>query len=256
MQMLQITQEMRHFESIFLEPTDDPYCFRTRVFDLVEELPFAGHPLVGAAATLHRQVGSVPEARWKFLLGRRKVEVSTRCFGPNSYSGLMDQGRPVIGSLVDDRHEIAASFRLEPQDLAEALPIQVISTGLRYLVVPVRQEALARASIARDISPLVAKSGAEYAVILSENLDEIRHWTNDGSLEDSATGSAAGTIAAYALHHGLVEAGKFFRLSQGRFVGRPSTLNLRPTGSAGAVEKVEIEGHVAFVGSGELEVIP
>ena len=47
-QMLRITKELRHFEAIFLEPTDDPSAVRARVFDLFDELPFAGHPIIGA----------------------------------------------------------------------------------------------------------------------------------------------------------------------------------------------------------------
>jgi len=56
-QMLEITQELRHFEAIFLEPTSDPSFVRARVFDLFQELPFAGHPIIGAAAVLHRLAG-------------------------------------------------------------------------------------------------------------------------------------------------------------------------------------------------------
>ncbi|MCO2363366.1 PhzF family phenazine biosynthesis protein, partial [Pseudomonas aeruginosa] len=47
------TRELRQFESIFLLPGDDPRAFRARIFTLEEELPFAGHPLLGAAALLH-----------------------------------------------------------------------------------------------------------------------------------------------------------------------------------------------------------
>jgi hypothetical protein len=56
-QMLTLTQELRHFEAIFLEPTMASNTVRTRVFDLFEELPFAGHPIIGAAAALHHTSG-------------------------------------------------------------------------------------------------------------------------------------------------------------------------------------------------------
>jgi trans-2,3-dihydro-3-hydroxyanthranilate isomerase len=56
-QMLCITQELRHFEAIFLEPVIEPNRVRARIFDLCEELPFAGHPIIGAAAVLHRASG-------------------------------------------------------------------------------------------------------------------------------------------------------------------------------------------------------
>jgi PhzF family phenazine biosynthesis protein len=52
-QMDRITKELRHFESIFLEPAEESRAFRARVFDLIEELEFAGHPVIGAACVLH-----------------------------------------------------------------------------------------------------------------------------------------------------------------------------------------------------------
>jgi len=54
-QMLAVTLEMRHFESIFLEPTEDARTVKARVFDLIEELDFAGHPIIGAASVLHER---------------------------------------------------------------------------------------------------------------------------------------------------------------------------------------------------------
>ena len=56
-QMLRITQEMRHFEAVFLLPTNEPGTVAARIFDLFEELPFAGHPIIGAAAVLHQRRG-------------------------------------------------------------------------------------------------------------------------------------------------------------------------------------------------------
>src|SRR5882757_9082740 len=67
-QMLRITQELRHFEGIFLQPTDDPGTVGARIFDLFGELPFAGHPIIGAAAVLHEQSGLGGAQRWKFQL--------------------------------------------------------------------------------------------------------------------------------------------------------------------------------------------
>ena len=72
--MLRITQELRHFKSIFLSPTDDKQTFLTRVFDLFEELPFAGHPLLGAAAALHHRSGGDELQTWQFVLRGRWVQ--------------------------------------------------------------------------------------------------------------------------------------------------------------------------------------
>ena len=67
-QMLRITQEMRHFEAIFLQPTDQPGTVRARIFDLFEELPFAGHPIIGAAAVLHERSGAGEAQSWRFRI--------------------------------------------------------------------------------------------------------------------------------------------------------------------------------------------
>ena len=67
------TRELRQFESIFLLPGDDPRAFRARIFTLEEELPFAGHPLLGAAALLHHLRGGDNEQHWTLHLASKSV---------------------------------------------------------------------------------------------------------------------------------------------------------------------------------------
>jgi len=136
------------------------------------------------------------------------------------------------------------------------LPLEVVSTGLRYLIVPVKPGALERARISRDISALLRRVRAQFAVLFDETALEVRHWNNDGIIEDIATGSAAGTVGAYRLRHDLAPAGTTFRLNQGRFTGRPSTLRVQPEGTPEAVRTVLVGGDVTFVGRGTLDVLP
>jgi trans-2,3-dihydro-3-hydroxyanthranilate isomerase len=254
-QMLAITREMRCFEAVFLEPGTTPGRVRARVFDLFEELPFAGHPLLGAAAVLHRIEGPASGRTWQLELADRTVEAATAPDG-RAVRATLDQGAPDFLGRVHDRGAIAAAFSLRPTDLDSALPLEVVSTGLRYLIVPVAPGALTHAAVAGDLTSLLAGVGAQFAVLLDEAALEIRHWNNDGILEDVATGSAAGTIGAYRLAHGLAAAGETFQLQQGRFVGRPSVLHVQPTGAAARVERVKVGGAVSFVGRGWLEVLP
>jgi len=254
-QMLRITQEMRHFEAIFLEPTDQPGTVRARIFDLFEELAFAGHPIIGAAAVLHRQSGFRDAQSWQFQLRSKTVEVTTDV-ATGGCSGLLDQGAPEFLGSVDDRASVAAAFNIEVDDLAPDLPLEVVSTGLRYLIVPLRPGVLARARISHDITELVQSAGAQFAVLLDEAAVEVRHWNNDGIIEDVATGSAAGTIGAYRLRHGLVRGGDTFTLHQGQYTGRPSTLRVQPEGDANHVETVKVGGDVAFVGHGTIDALP
>ncbi len=254
-QMLRITQELHHFEAIFLERTAAPDTVRARVFDLFEELPFAGHPVIGAAAVLHESVGSPDECLWNFQMQARTVRIATQRSGPG-YFGSLDQGPPDIVGVPRDRSWIAPAFGLEPADLHPDLPPEVISTGLRYLIVPVAPGALARARIGRDISASLKAVAAQFAVLLDESAVEVRHWNNDGVVEDVATGSAAGTIGAYRMRHGLALPGETFVLHQGRFTGRPSRLHVRPEGTVHKIENVSVGGHVSMVGRGTLEAQP
>ncbi len=254
-QMLRITQEMRHFEAIFLQPTSEAGTVAARIFDLFEELPFAGHPVIGAAAVLHMRSEATDAQRWRFELPSKTVEVTTEVTG-EGYSGWLDQGTPEFLGTVDDRARIASAFNLAPQDLDGDLPLEVVSTGLRYLIVPVAPGVLARARISRDITELMHGIGAQFAVLLDESAVEVRHWNNDGILEDVATGSAAGTIGAYRLRHGLVGGGDTFVLSQGQFTGRPSELRVRPEGDPNHVETVHVGGDVSVVGYGTIEARP
>jgi PhzF family phenazine biosynthesis protein len=254
-QMLRITQEMRHFEAIFLQPTDQPGTVRARIFDLVHELPFAGHPIIGAAAVLHQRSGAAGAQSWLFQLPSKTVEITTEATA-EGYSGLLDQGPPEFLGSMDDGNRVAPAFSLAPHDLAPDLPMEVVSTGLRYLIVPVRPGALARARISRDITELLRGANAQFAVLLDESAVEVRHWNNDGIIEDVATGSAAGTIGAYRLRHGLVNGGDTFILNQGQFTGRPSKLRVLPEGDANRVETVKVGGDVSFVGHGVIEALP
>lgn len=131
-QMLTITQELRHFGSIFLNQKDGQIS--ARVFDLFQELPFAGHPIIGAACTLHKQSGAQGMRKWAFeLQGGRSVKVTTE-HRDGRYLGILDQGAPEMLGVVDAKSEFAAAFNL---DALSELPLEVISTGLKYLVVPV-----------------------------------------------------------------------------------------------------------------------
>ena len=256
-QMLRITQELRHFESIFLEPTADTNTVRARVFDLFEELPFAGHPIIGAAAALH-YASQHPDAQtWRFELASKTVSVTTeRTARGSGYSGWLDQGAPEFLGTVAERDPWVEAFSLDPAALDPALPLEVVSTGLRYLVVPVILGALERARITHDITALLRPVHAQFAVLLDEAGLEIRHWNNDGVIEDVATGSAAGVIGAYRLRHGLARGGEAFILRQGRFTGRSSELRVQPEGTPETVETVRVGGDVALVGRGALDAPP
>jgi PhzF family phenazine biosynthesis protein len=264
-QMAAITRELRHFETIFVTRGDADgarAAVTARVFDLFEELDFAGHPVLGAAAVLHELTGAPAGARreWTFVLPARTAGVTTRRLPAGNVASVLDVGRPELTGQpqAQDAPAIAAALGLAPGDLDATLPPQVWSAGLRYLLVPVRDgKALAAARIAHPgFAGFLDERGAQFCYLLDAAGLEGRHWNNDGVVEDVATGSAAACVGAYLLHHGLARDGEEISLSQGRFTGRPSTITITAHGAGGDVDRVTVGGDVAVVGSGWLRALP
>ena len=258
-QMLRITQELRHFETIFVTTLTEPGTVRARVFDLFGELDFAGHPVLGAACVLHELDGSGANREWTFELPARTVQVTTTRLGDGKLSGVLDQGRPelITPTAPLEPESIAQSLGLAVADLDPELPPQIISTGLRYLIVPVRAGALARARIASPgFADVLRGLGAQFAYVLDAAAMEGRHWNNDGVLEDVATGSAAGCVAGYLRRHRRIADGGPASLAQGRFIGRPSRIAITAHGTPDNVSRVTVGGAVTVVGTGTLRSLP
>lgn len=254
--MQRITEEMRHFESIFLDQKGDAGdAWRARVFDLSEELDFAGHPVIGAASVLHALDGGDAGRTWSLELKARTVEVVTVRRGPGRYASVLDQGPPQFLGRPE-LNRLASWFSLDEEDLETGLRPEIVSTGLRYLIVPVRAGALARARITSDIGQPLAQAGAQFAYLLDSEALEGRHWNNDGVVEDVATGSAAGCVAAYLRRHGRLEDGEQQALRQGQFCGRPSEMTISAHGRPEDITSVRVGGEVAVVARGRLEGLP
>jgi PhzF family phenazine biosynthesis protein len=166
---------------------------------------------------------------------------------------VLDQGPASFHGTIGEWAPIAEAFGLRASDVLRALPLEVVSTGLRYLIVPVTSEGLQRARIRSDVSGLMAAHGAQFGVLLDPAKLEVRHWNNDGVIEDVATGSAAGTIAAYLVKHAVLTRGSRVDLSQGRFAGRPSRITIW-VDPDGTVEEghVHVAGNAAMAGHGAL----
>jgi PhzF family phenazine biosynthesis protein len=251
--MLLLTQELRQFESIFLVPGHRTGSTRARIFTTEEELEFAGHPILGAATVQHHLRGDGPDFVSTFELGGRTLDVSTTRQSGH-YAAVMNQGTPHFEDPIDDDRvpEVLNALGLRSTDLAPGLPIQVVSTGLAYLLVPLRS-GIERVSIShRDFGGLLQSLGARFCYSLDVDQIEGRTFDNHGLIEDVATGSAAGPAGAYLVTHGRAEPDTSIVLHQGRFLGRPSRMTIDVAGSREAIDNVSVAGDVAFVGAGRL----
>jgi trans-2,3-dihydro-3-hydroxyanthranilate isomerase len=256
-EMLQrLTQEMRQFESIFLTATTDPRKFRARIFTMEEELDFAGHPILGAAAVLHEKLGltdTKPEA-WQLQLNAKTVDVTT-VKNNESFFVTMEQGTPEFGSSIppDKQRELLQALNLSEVDLHPDLPIEVLSTGLSYLFIPLRS-GLDRARISvPNFESMLAEVGAKFVYVFDVPTLEGRTWDNDGRVEDAATGSAAGPTGAYLVKHKVVSPDTEITINQGRFVGRPSQISVRVSGIPEHITSVKVSGVVTMVASGIMD---
>jgi PhzF family phenazine biosynthesis protein len=250
----QLTVELRQFESIFLWPTEQPHTFRTRIFTMEEELGFAGHPILGAAVYLHRRHFAAESSVELILQTPEKtVPVSSRYDGAR-WTAEMDQGEASIQAPLAEAEwaELLAAFNLSSADLADGLPPQVISTGLPYLILPLKQGLERAAVTVRDLEARQARIGAKFTYLLDVHRLEGRTWDNDGRVEDIATGSAAGPAAIYLVKHGICQKNRAIVLQQGRFVGRPSELIATVYGDERL--GVRVAGQVVPVGGGTLEL--
>jgi trans-2,3-dihydro-3-hydroxyanthranilate isomerase len=256
-----VTREMRQFESIFLLPTndtDDPYHLRARIFTMEEELPFAGHPVLGAACVLHERLASARErAAWTLDLAAGAVRVST-VRRDDWYEATMSQGRPLFGATVgaEFARQILAGLNLTEDDLSTGLPLSVVSTGLPYLIVPLANGLERAAIMTPGFEALLAQIGAKFVYVLDVAASEGRTWDNDGRVEDVATGSAAGPVGAYLVRHGLAEAsGGELIVHQGRFLGRPSEMRVRVDveEQGGEIAAVYVGGDVRMVARGRFD---
>ena len=250
--MQRVTQEMRQIETIFLAHEGEDGA-SARIFTEDEELPCAGHPLLGAAAVLHRETArDALERSWRLSLAEREVTVTTTLAG-GGITAEMNQGPATFGAPLSPAHAvpILQRLRLGTADVADGLPLQVVSTGLPYLIVPIGAEALGRAGVTgRELEVLLAHHGARFAYLLDPVSREGRSWDNVGRVEDIATGSAAGPVGAYLWAHGRADCATAFELLQGRYLGRPSRLRVRRDGQG----NVFVGGEVWPFARGELDI--
>jgi trans-2,3-dihydro-3-hydroxyanthranilate isomerase len=287
-EMMKIAREMNLSETVYVLQPDKPAAAagdaekqpevlrRLRIFTPARELPFAGHPIVGTWNILAREgVVPMPEGGngWTRIhhevgIGVLPVDIEFKDGQPDQV--VMTQGKFEILREIDDAHEqaeIARALGLAIEDLDETLPIQIISTGISFLAVPIRALAdLARCRINTGLlAEIYQRAGATGCEAFSRETIEIGEARaharmfapGDNIPEDPATGSAAGALGAYLVHHGVanVEAsdGVFrFVIEQGDFISRPSRINLQVKGKPGSIEEVRVGGPSVVVAHGEV----
>jgi trans-2,3-dihydro-3-hydroxyanthranilate isomerase len=269
-QMQTITREMNFSESTFILPAEaDGTGVRMRIFTPGTELPMAGHPVIGSTFAL-AELGVIKPGKGSFVfglgVGPTKVELTWE--GDRLSFAWMDQGKPVFKEPMAPRPEIIKSIGVVPETVDHTgLPIEEISCGNAFLIIPVRSRSAvdaAEADLARMRKLKSAFPGGHVGALFftTEPVDaDVLAYSrmfapSAGVIEDPATGSAAGPLGCYMVKHGLVRRDqmKDFINLQGVAMGRPSRLHMRiEQDGNGAITRVQVGGKAVRVGEGSVE---
>jgi trans-2,3-dihydro-3-hydroxyanthranilate isomerase len=233
-QMLAIAREMNLSETVFVQkPTEDRALARLRIFTTKEELKLAGHPVIGTWFLL-AELGVVPAQEGGVHVlqqtgaGILPVEIRFKDARPQRVT--MTQKEASFKPSKIDTKKLASALGLTHKDLHPKLPLQFVSTGIFNLMVPLRNRA-ALAKIQMNIvemARLLGKQGAlAYCFAVGSNHSVYARGMMPWELyEDAATGSAAGSLGAYLVKHGLAGAGHTLQITQGVEMGRPSQIEV------------------------------
>jgi len=263
-QMQAIATEFNYSETTFVLPAKDPgHTAHVRIFTPRIEVPFAGHPNVGTAVVLARELEalSFPPAVFEEKAGLVPVRL-VREAGKVVAAELTAPEPLAVGEAVSV-DDAAACLSLLPTEIKSNLhPPETVSVGLRFLAVEVAsREALRRArpdlAAHERVLPFVGTDGV-YAYCHGAGAGEIHarmFAPLDASIEDPATGSAtAAVIALLASLRPEREGEMSWRIEQGVDMGRPSLLLGRTEKRGGTVTAVHVAGHAVCVMRGSIEL--
>ncbi len=227
---------------------------RVRIFTKQEELPFAGHPTLGTAATIRSVFPEFAGAERVVLdLNAGQVPV---VFGDahsgRTTCGEMTQPQPKFGS-EHDPVLLAPVLGLEASDFDAKWRPQTVSTGMPFAIVILRSiEALGRLRLDAQASEryLSSSDAKFFYTIAPEKTGLWRARMQFYNGEDPATGSAAGCAISYLVKHGIVTAGERLHMRQGIEIGRPSDLYISANRLDSQVSEVRVGGSTVHVATG------
>jgi trans-2,3-dihydro-3-hydroxyanthranilate isomerase len=271
-ELQQIAREMNLSETVFVFPPTDPAAVaRLRIFTPTQEIPFAGHPVLGTFYVL-AQLGriSIQEPVTPVVqecnIGLFSVELHAE--QSRVVRVVMSQPKPEFLDpidAVDDVYLIGGALSLPKHVIADTKwPLQVVSTGLPVLIVPVRTLTAVR-SINPDASAIInvcERFGANgimvFTTVTVESFASVHarmFAPKIGILEDPATGSAGGALGAYLVQNGVVEVGPTtdILIEQGYEIDRPSRILVQVESDDDVIQGVKVGGHCVMVVEGTLK---
>jgi trans-2,3-dihydro-3-hydroxyanthranilate isomerase len=238
--MQRTTRELNLSETVFFLPAEDSKAdAKVRIFTPASELPFAGHPCLGAGFVLAER------------LGKREITLETGVgpipltFGEDGY-GRMEQ--PVPDAEPYERADALLDALYVERS---GLPVEAYRNGPRHVYV-----ALPDMEAVANLQPNFGLL-KEHPIGVSCFAGGGTNWKTRvfvpslGVNEDPATGSAAGPLGVHLVRHGRIGFGQRIEVSQGKEIGRPSTLYITIDGAGDTIEHVYVGGYTVVVARGE-----
>jgi trans-2,3-dihydro-3-hydroxyanthranilate isomerase len=243
-----LARELNLSETVFVYPAEGEGHARIRIFTPMNELPFAGHPVLGTAFVLSAPL-QLDEIRLETGVG--VVPVALDRDGRRISFGRMRQPIPTVQPF-ERGPELLGALGVPGSEL----PLELYESGVGNVYVVLESEA-AVASVTPDLQELVRVMGTVHANCIAGSGTR---WKTrmfapaDGVPEDPATGSAAGPLAVHLARHGRIDFGEEIEITQGVEIGRPSTLYARVEGARDRIELVEVGGSAVVVARGEFQL--
>lgn len=267
-QMQNFAKEMNYSETTFLLPSTRTDCeFRVRIFTPVRELPFAGHPIVGTGYVLGARnlvglQGKVKRINLDVKVGVVPVDLEIK--NDQIQRTTMTQPRPSFLSVFEDQLRVAEALGIDVEHIKNTeLPIEVISTGLPVMIIPVDSlTTIQNLKVNIDrLLPICSETGAQTVLVFTREVIQPRANVHcrvfapaAGVFEDAATGSANGPFGCYLVKHNIVVTPPKTSIisEQGFEMNRPSTLYLDIDGEGENITSVKVGGDVIIVAEGEM----
>ncbi|MGJ5672928.1 MAG: PhzF family phenazine biosynthesis protein [Nostochopsis sp.] len=259
-QMQRIAKEINYSETTFVTSTEtvsDGY--NVRIFTPGQELPFAGHPTLGTAYILQKEI--IQSSVKKILLNLEVGQIPVKIDDANSSGEYlwMQQKAPTFDQILDSQ-TIAEVLRIQSQEIDSRFPIQEVSTGVPFIIVPLKTlESVKRIQVNQDkYFELINSTDAKCILVFCpetykpENDLNVRVFCDYlGIPEDPATGSANGCLAGYLVQYSYFGKPEInLRVEQGYEINRPSLILLRAEQKGTAID-VNVGGKVVTVARGE-----
>ena len=258
--MQKIANEMHFSETTFILSNEKRNGgYDVRIFTPYLEVPFAGHPVLGTAYVIRRSIPGNRRGDVVLNLKVGQIPVAFEQVLDNELILWMKQLPPSFGKTFKTK-ELAKVLQLKDEDFDVRFPIQEVSTGMPFIIVPLKNlDAVKRARVNMDrLLEMASEVQGGILVFCPETVDprnnlHVRVFVDlHGVPEDPATGSGNGCLAGYLSRYQYFGISRVnAKVEQGYEVRRPSLLLLKAR-KIGDILQVEVGGSVFLVAEGKL----